>query len=167
MYEDTIKGYCKEIVCGQFAPKRQGIGLAMQHNQYYTMVLLLEDAMGYHVELEEPLSYDYANEQKMDIFRDVNNDGIQEICYLLPPADDAGNHTLKDYLRVWYQWQENADCKGGGCVSFFRLVPEISFGFPDAPACAVPVQALSRLVLFQLGVVQGFSVLSLCLTSFF
>lgn len=107
VYEDTIKGYCKAIVCGQFAPKRQGIGLAMQHNQYYTMVLLLEDAIGYHVELEEPLSYDYANEQEMDIFRDVNNDGIQEICYLLPPSDDAGNHTLKDYLRVWYQWQED------------------------------------------------------------
>ena len=38
---------------------------------------------------------------------------------------------------------------------------------PDAPACAVPVQAASRLVPFRLGAVQGFSVLSLCLTSFF
>ena len=41
-----------------------------------------------------------------------------------------------------------------GCVIFFPLsklrllrpIPETSFGFPDAPACAVPVQAASRLV---------------------
>lgn len=107
VYDDTIRGYCKDIVCGRFAPGRSGIGLAMQHNQYYTIALLLADEFGYHMELEEPLSYDYTSEPEMDIFRDVNNDGIQEICYLLPPEDDAGNHSLKDYLRVWYQWQEN------------------------------------------------------------
>ena len=38
---------------------------------------------------------------------------------------------------------------------------------PDTPACAVPVQAASQLGPFRLGAVQGFSVLSLCLTSFF
>ena len=47
-----------------------------------------------------------------------------------------------------------------------RLVPDTSFGSPDAPACAVPVQALSRLALFQLGVVQGFSLFPFCLTLF-
>ena len=47
-----------------------------------------------------------------------------------------------------------------------RPVPDTSFGSPDAPACAVPVQALSRLALFQLGVVQGFSLFPFCLTSF-
>ena len=30
-----------------------------------------------------------------------------------------------------------------------RSVPDTSFGSPDAPACAVPVQALSRLALFR------------------
>ena len=107
VYDETIRGYCKDIVCGKFAPGRQGIGLAMQHNQYYTIALLLADEFGYHVELEEPLSYDYTNEPELDIFRDVNNDGIQEICYLLPPEEDGGSHTLKDYLRVWYQWQDS------------------------------------------------------------
>ena len=48
-----------------------------------------------------------------------------------------------------------------------RPIPDTSFGFPDAPACAVPVQTLSQLVPFRLGAVQGFSVLSLRLTSFF
>ena len=48
-----------------------------------------------------------------------------------------------------------------------RPIPDTSFGFPDAPACAVPVQTLSQPVPFRLGAVQGFSVLSLCLTSFF
>ena len=38
---------------------------------------------------------------------------------------------------------------------------EPSFDSPDAPACAVPAQAASRLVPFRLGAVQGFSVLSL------
>jgi len=47
-----------------------------------------------------------------------------------------------------------------------RPVPDTSFGSPDAPACAVPVQALSRLALFQLGVVQGFSLFPFCLTLF-
>jgi len=62
-----------------------------------------------------------------------------------------------------------------GCVIFLLLsklrpvrpIPDTSFGFPDAPACAVPVQTLSQLVPFRLGAVQGFSVLSLRLTSFF
>ena len=48
-----------------------------------------------------------------------------------------------------------------------RPVPDTSFGSPDAPACAIPVQAASRLVPWRLGAVQGFSVLPLCLTSFF
>ena len=39
-----------------------------------------------------------------------------------------------------------------------RPVPETSFGFPDAPACAVPVQAASQFVPFRLGAGQGFSV---------
>ena len=37
-------------------------------------------------------------------------------------------------------------------------VPDTSFGFPDAPACAVPVQAASQFVPFRLGAGQGFSV---------
>ena len=52
-----------------------------------------------------------------------------------------------------------------GCVIFLLLsklrlvcpVPDTSFGSPDAPACAVPVQAASQLVPFRLGV-QWFSV---------
>ena len=62
-----------------------------------------------------------------------------------------------------------------GCVIFLLLsklrlvrpIPDTSFGFPDAPACAVPVQTLSQLVPFRLGAVQGFSVLPLRLTSLF
>ena len=57
------------------------------------------------------------------------------------------------------------DCKGGGCVSVSRLSPDTSFCSPDAPACAVPVQAASRLAPCRLGVVQGFSV-SFFVTSF-
>ena len=48
-----------------------------------------------------------------------------------------------------------------------RPVPDTSFSSPDAPACAVPVQAASQLVPFRLEADRGFSVLSLCLTSFF
>ena len=48
-----------------------------------------------------------------------------------------------------------------------RPVPDTSFGSPDVPACAIPVQAASRLVPCRLGTVQGFSVLPLRLTSFF
>ena len=48
-----------------------------------------------------------------------------------------------------------------------RPIPETSFSSPDAPACAVPVQASSQLVSFRLEADRGFSVLSLCLTSFF
>ena len=51
-----------------------------------------------------------------------------------------------------------------GCVIFSVSVeiavcpvPDISFGSPDAPACAVPVQAASQLGPFRLGV-QWFSV---------
>jgi len=51
--------------------------------------------------------------------------------------------------------------KGGGCAWCVRLSPDTSFCSPDAPACAVPVQAASRLVPCRLGAVQGFSVLSL------
>ena len=52
-------------------------------------------------------------------------------------------------------------------LRLLRPVPDTSFGSPDAPACAIPVQAASRLVPCRLGAVQGFSVLPLCLTSFF
>ena len=48
-----------------------------------------------------------------------------------------------------------------------RPIPETSFSSPDAPACAVPAQAAFPLALSRLGAVQGFSVLPLCLTSFF
>ena len=51
--------------------------------------------------------------------------------------------------------------KGGGCAWCVRLSPDTSFCSPDAPVCAVPVQAASRLVPCRLGAVQGFSVLSL------
>ena len=62
-----------------------------------------------------------------------------------------------------------------GCVIFsllsklrpVRPIPETSFSSPDAPACAVSVQATSQLVSFRLEADRGFSVLSLCLTSFF
>ena len=47
-----------------------------------------------------------------------------------------------------------------------RPIPETSFSSPDAPACAVPAQAAFPLALSRLGAVQGFSVLSLCLTPF-
>ena len=61
-----------------------------------------------------------------------------------------------------------------GCVIFsllsklrpVRPIPETSFSSPDAPACAVPVQAASQLAPFRLEADRGFSVLSLCLTSF-
>ena len=42
-----------------------------------------------------------------------------------------------------------------------------SCGSQGVGACAVPVQAVSRLVPFRLEAVQGFSVLLWCLTSFF
>ena len=42
-----------------------------------------------------------------------------------------------------------------------RAIRKASFCSQDAPACAVPVQAASRLVPFRFGAVQGFSVLSL------
>ena len=56
-----------------------------------------------------------------------------------------------------------------GCVIFsllsklrpVRPIPETSFSSPDAPACAVPVQATSQLVSFRLEADRGFSVLSL------
>ena len=47
-----------------------------------------------------------------------------------------------------------------------RPIPDTSFSSPDAPACAVPAQAAFPLALSRLGAVQGFSVLSLCLTPF-
>ena len=47
-----------------------------------------------------------------------------------------------------------------------RPIPETSFSSPDAPACAVPAQAAFPLALSRLGAVQGFSVLSFCLTPF-
>ena len=34
-------------------------------------------------------------------------------------------------------------------LEFVHTVPDTSFGFPTAPACAVPVQALFQLALFQ------------------
>ena len=46
-------------------------------------------------------------------------------------------------------------------IVFAPYFPDTSFCSPDAPACAVPVQAASRLVPCRLGAVQGFSVLSL------
>ena len=57
--------------------------------------------------------------------------------------------------------------KDDGCAFVSRLSPDTSFCSPDAPACAVPVQAASQLVPFRLGAGRGFSVLSLGLTSFF
>ena len=62
-----------------------------------------------------------------------------------------------------------------GCV-IFSVSVEIAacthcsryfFDSPDAPVCVVPVQAVSQLVPFRLGAVQGFSVFPFCLTSLF
>ena len=57
----------------------------------------------------------------------------------------------------WAAWSFSLLSK----LRLVRPIPDTSFGFPDAPACAVPVQTLSQLVPFRLGAVQGFSVLSL------
>ena len=51
-----------------------------------------------------------------------------------------------------------------GAFAFLQILP---FDSPDTPACAVPVQAASRLVTFRFGAGREFSVLSLRLTSFF
>ena len=53
------------------------------------------------------------------------------------------------------------------CCIAVRLSSDTSFGSPDAPACAVPVKAVSRLVPFRLEAGREFSVLSLSLPSFF
>ena len=42
------------------------------------------------------------------------------------------------------------------CCIAVRLSSDTSFGSPDAPACAVPVKAVSRLVPFRLRAGQGF-----------
>ena len=51
--------------------------------------------------------------------------------------------------------------KGERTKRTHRLSPDTSFYSQDAPACAVPVQAASRLAPFRLGAGRGFSVLSL------
>lgn len=109
LYEEIFDGYCKSLVYGEIGHGVYGIGLAMLHSQFSSIILLAEDEYGYYLAMEEPLAFDYNAAQDMDIFSDINNDGILEICYLLPPSDHDGRHEVNEYLKVWYQWQKDAE----------------------------------------------------------
>lgn len=109
-YQLTIdNGSCRDIIFGRFSHQQPGIGLVMDYHEYCTAILLLKEDDGYSIVLEEPLAFDYSAETNIDIFRDINSDGVIELCYLQPPAnDESGGHTTTDYLKVWYQWQDDA-----------------------------------------------------------
>ena len=104
-----------------------------------------------------------------------SNDEYNEIMFLreITHTVNAFND-MADIVRLYSKKPEMAEqrlenllSEGGGYVSAFRLSPDISFCSPNAPVCAVPVQAAFPLALFQLEAVQGFSVLPFWLTSFF
>lgn len=106
VYEQVFDGYCKSITYGQISQSQQGFGLAMLHSQFLSVVLLAEEETGYRIILEQPLAFDYNTLQDTEIFSDINQDGILEVCYLIPPEDNNGLHEVDDYLKVWYQWSD-------------------------------------------------------------
>ncbi len=104
VYDNTFDGYCSEMRYAKVNTDIEGIYLAMRYNHYVNMLLLRESGGTFEVALEHPIPYDYEEMQGIDLFGDVNNDGIMEINSLWSPENDFTGRPYHDYVHVWLQW---------------------------------------------------------------
>ena len=104
IYNNTFDGYCSDMRFARVNEDTEGIYMAMRYNHYINMLLLCETNTGFTVALEHPIPYDYEAMTGIDLFGDINNDGIMEINSLWSPENNLSNRTYQDYIHVWLQW---------------------------------------------------------------
>lgn len=104
VYDNTFDGYCSDIRFAKVHRDIEGIYMAMRYNHYINMLLLCEIDDTYTVTLEHPIPYDYEEMDGIELFGDVNNDGIMEINSLWSPENNLSGRPYADYVHVWLQW---------------------------------------------------------------
>lgn len=104
IYDNTFDGYCSEMYFAKVNSHTEGIYLAMRYNHYINMLLLREIEGTFELALEHPIPYDYEEMAGIDLFGDINNDGVLEINSLWSPESNLSNRSYADYVHVWLQW---------------------------------------------------------------
>lgn len=109
IYHDIFDGYCSDMKFAKINSDTNGLYIAMRFNHYIEILLLREMEDGFSLVLEQPMPYDYEELKDIELFADINNDGILEINSLWEPENNFSARPYQDYARIWQQWNE----KGG------------------------------------------------------
>ncbi len=104
IYDNTFEGYCSEMYYAKVNAGVEGIYLAMRYNHYVNILLLREDAGAFDIALEHPMPYDYEAMSGIELFGDVDSDGVLEINSLWSPESNLSGRPYQDYVHVWLQW---------------------------------------------------------------
>ncbi|MBP3624403.1 MAG: hypothetical protein J6J05_01035 [Peptococcaceae bacterium] len=104
VYNNTFDGYCSDMRFAKVNADTEGIYMAMRYNHYINMILLCETETGFTVAMEHPMPYDYEEMAGIELFGDINNDGILEVNSLWSPENNLSNRDYRDFVHVWLQW---------------------------------------------------------------
>lgn len=106
IYHNTFDGYCGDMKFAKINNDTDGLYMAMRYNHYMELLLLRKTDEDFSLVLEQPMPYDYEELDDIELFDDINNDGILEINSLWEPENNFSNKPYQDYVHVWQQWNE-------------------------------------------------------------
>lgn len=107
IYHNTFQGYCSDMKFAKIGSTTSGLYMAMRFNHYMELLLLRETEDDFSLVLEQTMPYDYEDLEEIELFGDVNNDGILEVNTLWEPENNFSGRPYQDYVRVWQQWNGN------------------------------------------------------------
>ena len=116
IYDNSFDGYCSEMRFAKVDADTDGIYMVMRYNHYVNMLLLRETDYGFEVALEHPLPYDYEEMKEIDLFGDIDGDGVMEINSLWSPENNFSGRPYQDYIHVWLQWDGEAGLRAVNAV---------------------------------------------------
>lgn len=102
--QQVFSGYCNELRYGRVSATEHGLMASMRHNHFTNIMILSRVDNQLQKRIEQPLIYDDADMQNLNIFEDTNGDGILEICSMWTPEENNTTKNYQDYLQVWLQW---------------------------------------------------------------
>lgn len=102
--QKVFSGYCNDLRYGRVSQAEYGLMAAMRHNHFTNILILTNEENKLQLKMEQPLIYDEADMQKINIFEDTNGDGVLEVCSMWMPEENNTAKNYQDYFRVWLQW---------------------------------------------------------------
>ena len=121
IYDATFDGYCSEMRFDRVDTWTEGLYLAMRYNHYINMLLLCVEDGNFTLALEHPIPYDYEDMVGIDLFGDINYDGILELNSLWTPENNLSEKSYQEYVHVWLQWDGDAGLRAVSAVQEDKL----------------------------------------------